>query len=314
MQSAGRIVYSQTTTSTVGVGVNYLSNGNRGDDHTTERLNQDFSYFQDHGIEYVDVRIAWTSIEPSQGEYRESMITNYERVIEVAHQYGIKVSVSFWTQPDYASRNNFLPTWVPSWYDLFQNTQYRQAWLNMVSYVSGRLSDADYFFACNEPYAPSDIRSDLTDFIVLTLDELPANTPKSVRFIAGWTPFSDFFPNADRIISRIDFLGMTIYNDPDNEAYETNSRTSWADFQATINEAKSNGMDVWVIEFGKNTDEESQRSYYEGCIQDRFLPYGVDVIMSWGWQSVGDSIENWNIANGVADPKAAFIELENALN
>jgi hypothetical protein len=298
-------------------GINYLSDGNRGADHTTTKLGADFALFKSYGITFVDARLVWTSIEPSSGSYSDTVIANYARLLDYAENIGLRVGLTFWTQPPYESRNFALPSWVSDWDDLWTDAGTRTSWLDMVEYVLDELGDKPalyYVNICNEPYSSSGQRSQQETWMSLTADKIIANVPANVlvgsRFIAGWNPYESYFANS--LMDKLDILGLTVYNDPGNDGYNTASRATWATIESSIDAAKAAGKQAWIIEFGKNTNEELQRVHYEGCLQDRFLPYEADAAFAWAWTHSGGSIGNWNICSGQGNPKSAFYELAKA--
>jgi hypothetical protein len=245
----------------------------------------------------------------------------------MAEQVGIKLGISFWTQPPHdGAGNSFYPSWAGNFTNIHSDPTVKAAWLEWVDYMTQQLNSpiVMYWQTLNEPYGSN--RTSIEQLIVDTAHTIKkyASAPVSCRFILGWNPMTsrwsvdgqtyyDGSYFSASLMDELDFLSLTIYNDPTSDAFNTSSRATWETLRDSILNTHARGKPTFIVEFGNNSsDDETQRLHYERVINNRFIPYGLTAATAWSWQSRSPTSETWNICRGIANPRPAFYELEKA--
>ena len=130
-------------------GLNYLSESGRffQEDSITK---SDFEFFKSNNVNHVSIRILWKSfIEYDLSE----TISNYNRLLSVADDCGMKVQLDFWTS--FNDSSALRPTNLPSFSDVIRDPTTKQEWLSFVNSTMREFtahSCIESWTMMNEPY------------------------------------------------------------------------------------------------------------------------------------------------------------------
>jgi hypothetical protein len=160
----------------------------------------------------------------------------------------------------------------------------------------------------NEPfYDYGSDRTPMEHFIVECADLIRSldNRPITCRFTVDYNPWNGLFDS--NILDSLDIISITEYMYPDwSSSYHG---ATWNTIKQAIEWCNQHNKDFWIIEFGTNSgSEETKREYFTGSIE-MFQELGIKTVFAWAWQSRSPQNEAYNIAEGVADPSPAFLEL-----
>jgi len=348
--------------SLVGKGVNYLSLYHMySGDHTTDSiLRRDFSRFRQDGITVISLSLYWYRLEghergsydgihADRSPYGNRFLDDVKRVINIAHEYDIKVLVTIhtlwgssdspWCTPDYVidpvtGENIGLA--------IVRSEEMKRAFINMFNHTVRYLAGTPGIWAwaiLNEPWywpyklpAPYDDINQKENFvdliqklsrIVRTVD----GRPLTIRFSnthtwvsGGVAKIKNIFVNDwrwdQRIFDALDFVSFTAYIPEYPELESTWRSMTTTNVVGSIQRNKK----VWITEFGFNSDnDDTQVSYYRKMM-DFFKTLPVDGVAAWFWRSdaapsgwsenPGKMGKGANIcASGEGEPRPAYFEM-----
>jgi len=333
ISSYGTVNYSPF----LGKGVNYLSLYHMySSKYTTDDiLRRDFSRFQQDGINVISLSLYWYRLEGNtrgdyDGEYKpypeeiggpygKRFLDDIKRVIQIAHEYEIKVLIAFntlwgendspWCTPDYVidpvtGKNIGLA--------VVRSQDMKQAFIDMVNRTVRYLAGTPGIWAwaiLNEPWywgrAPNEHdfitnngKTQKENFIDL-IQELASiaktydGRPVTVKFCSTsqWTGtngvqhlkniFVDDWGWNQKIFDTLDFISFNDYISQFPELTDM-----WQNITATnVNGSNLFDKKVWITEFGfDSSDENTQALFFNKSIQFyETLP--VDLISAWYWES-----------------------------
>lgn len=306
------------------VGPNYYNCSNL----TDAQLDQEFQLFKANKMSYVDLRLVWAYFYPN-GEtvINQERLNNFRRIIARAKAAGLLVGLSFWSH--YQDSAWSRPTWAGTASNMYLDPVIRAKWLEWVRAAVAYLDDecVAYYEGQNEPYCPAQYRAALESLLSDTVDAIRENAVRShaqisIRFIAGWNPYTGYFTRA--LMAKLNFLSLTIYINPfaPDDFYDITTRATWIDVQNTIFLAMQDGKATFIVEFGKEVADatgtiadfsaaadETQRLYYEKYLNGRFIPMGIWAAMGWSWVGTAPTENTFNLCKGVGLPRPAFFQL-----
>jgi endo-1,4-beta-mannosidase len=300
---------------TLAAGINYISCGNAwGESDAT--LAADFARFASNGIKHINIRIMWSVTEPvyysSYAHLSATAMSNYGRVLQMANKYGIKVSITFWTQFTYTLGK---PTWVNNYYDIVTKSTVQGYYLRYLKAVVTQLKDypaVESWAVMNEPWKYPWTSSDKALFQTLfqkcysAVKSVDPNDMVVCRFTLSYTPATGKYDQS--VYKMFDAFAVTEYLDPANPS-STRYHVTWADWNTIVSQVKAAGRPLWVIEFGSDSKVSTYVTQFYKLSLQKFQATGVVTIAyAWMWQTKSASSTAWNLFSGTS-PKPAFYEL-----
>jgi len=313
------------STSSMTLGVNYLSSGNAYDDTTNSILTRDFTLFKNNNVTDITIRLVWSAIEGStRGSYDTRMIGNVKRALGVAGGLGLRVHISLWTHfQEYATWS--VPDYVTDPFTgkhitlaIVRSSTMRRAWLDMVSWVVRQIQSYPAIASwqiLNEPMYDSSFTAvdQKANFQTLwgdaaqLIESLDASQrPCTVRFAIDDSPWSGDFDLSS--LKSLDYVGINVYVDPND--FGRLQWGTWNMVYRAVNDTHARGKEIWFTEFGAWSSNAATQERAYAYTLDVAIARGVDGAFAWAWQSINSIDEPYNIClntSGSAAP--AFYEL-----
>ncbi len=289
-------------------GLNYLSCGNAWTEPASV-LQTDFSRFRQDQIQYLSIRVMWSVMMPTFGNLSSVALENVKKVLNTAATYGLKVNLAFWTQ--FGSNLGF-PSWAGTNYYSLLNETTKTYYLDYLSQTVNWLkgfSALDSYSILNEPYYSNSTQKipfqNLMADCVQAIKTQDTSHPVTCRFALSYTPATGKYDQ--QIYSLFDAFTVTVYLNASNPADKIYN-SKWSNYEKTVQDCKSLGLPLWIIEFGSNTtDLEAGKSMFQANLA-KFTSNGIARAYVWAWQTRNASNEAFNVFDG-PNPKPAYYAL-----
>ena len=314
---SGSALVTVLPASTLQVGANIISVGNQYltapyDDANIATL---LSTLQTSRFRYISIRVIWSIMEPTQGQYNQVALARLDKIMTEADRMGFGVMLDFHTLFNDRDQSWQAPAWLPgiapavsingeslprgSMRHIFYTAAVRDAYSAMQQHVTARLKDhpsLKYISLLNEPYLT--YNSDTNDqYFSPTIATLIARLrtvttrPMSFRMLPGWNPWAD--DPRKRIGATVwpslDYLAVNIYPDPFDDAEIIDGTVGWRLLVNMRSASRAAGKKFVISEIGTtNTSSAERERFWVALFSVRFLAIQPDVVMPWNVQNDGD--------------------------
>jgi hypothetical protein len=288
-------------------GLNYLSSNSSRFYEDASLIRKDFEFFSDHNITRLSIRIYWKGWV----EERSRLIENYNRLLNLADEYGMKVQFDFWTS---FTRNVMPQGMMP--FDLIRNESVKRQWFGNVSEIMNEFRNhisIESWTMMNEPrnelgHEATD-RENFTQCWTEQREIMKGIDPRNltIRFALCNSPWSGDFNNTE-VFQVCDYIAINEYLDPKNSSDTTPWGGNWTTFTECISECQNRQVPLVISEFGMNTSTLENRGEYYSQSLSLFKSKGIRKAYAFAWQTRYPENESFNICN-ITSPTPMLLAL-----